>query len=672
MLRKAMSVHASIRRVKTIFSVIASPSRLDVLKILNTKGPMTYSELKTLAGFKAKKESGKFAYHLRKLLRQSLIAQNRAERKYMLTTLGRLVLNSAKQIEEQALLESGRLFVRSSRHKMEEFTTDRITHSLVTEAGMPVELAQRVASEAESRIYKFQTAYLTAPLIRELVNSILIEEGLEEYRHRLSRLGMPVYDVTEEFEKVGQSQYGLESLVNRTANSVLSEYLLLIQLPRDVADSHLSGDIHISNAGYWSLKPDTLFVNLAAGDAKTLSFQGKFPYMPGPDFGKGTALKMMQTNYLLTREAGRDIYYAGFSETLAGAGTEDAKNILAGLTYSYLQSGDGPRMVLEVDGRSKATFDSITSAYLQYCRATPVPSICLAVVNSSSIGKSGFDALAEATLSNGVLVFNNDPETKRSVSGSSVENFSKAGPMVLDSVSVNMPRIALEAQNDDVYFRAKTTLQLENAVNALKMRRRLIESNFKGGLLPSLSMCDGMVYSESPYLRINMTGLREALSLVEPDASSEELLELQSETIQTADDHLSSIKDGEGMVFQVMLTVDESAERFPQLDKAKFGRAKMKGLSSDAYEQGVGLSSDSLGDRAKVASANTVLKEVKGGALVRLELPVGRGEPSGETLAKAASVLNFFVAVPELRVCRKCGAKNDTESSHCSRCGGPI
>ena len=58
-------MQAAPRRVKTIYSVIASPQWLELLRILNIKGPLTYSALKTLAGFKSKKESGKFAYHIR-------------------------------------------------------------------------------------------------------------------------------------------------------------------------------------------------------------------------------------------------------------------------------------------------------------------------------------------------------------------------------------------------------------------------------------------------------------------------------------------------------------------------------------------------------------------------------------------------------------------------------
>ena len=82
-------LQSTSKRVRMIFSVMASPNRIDILRILNSKGPLTYSELKSLAGFKSKKESGKFAYHLRKLLRQSLVALNKSERRYTITNLGK-------------------------------------------------------------------------------------------------------------------------------------------------------------------------------------------------------------------------------------------------------------------------------------------------------------------------------------------------------------------------------------------------------------------------------------------------------------------------------------------------------------------------------------------------------------------------------------------------------
>jgi len=84
-------LQSTSKRVRMIFSVMASPNRIEILRILNSKGPLTYSELKSLAGFKSKKERGKFAYHLRKLLRQSLVALNKSERRYTITNLGKLV-----------------------------------------------------------------------------------------------------------------------------------------------------------------------------------------------------------------------------------------------------------------------------------------------------------------------------------------------------------------------------------------------------------------------------------------------------------------------------------------------------------------------------------------------------------------------------------------------------
>ncbi|MGA1975095.1 MAG: anaerobic ribonucleoside-triphosphate reductase [Conexivisphaerales archaeon] len=672
-----MSTQGSVRRVKTIFSVIASPSRLEILKILNAKGPMTYSELKTLAGFKSKKESGKFAYHLRKLLRQNLIAQNRAERKYMLTTLGRLVLNAAKQIEEQALLESGRLFVRSSRHRMEEFTTDKIVHSLVTEAGMPVELAQRVSSEAESRIYKFQTAYLTAPLIRELVNSILIEEGLEEYRHRLSRLGMPVYDVTENLEKLGEGPYGLEGVFNQTAGSVLSEYLMLIQLPRDVVDSHLSGDIHIANVNYWGLRPDALFLNISDQSLSLSRLGAKFPHTPREGFentDEEKLTKLLSLSYLLTREAGREVFLSGFTD-LAQKLDFDSRgysSLFYMMAYAFPEGAERPKVELEVDATkaSGGLLASLLKGYLDYVKATPSPSIGLAVMNSEKLEKSAYKALAEIARNNGMISFAKGSGKRRTFQGLCVDDFKKGGPVVLDSISINLPRVALDTHNDEVYFRARVTMQLENAVNALRVRRHLIQSNVKNGLLPGLDILSNLLYFESPLLRVNLTGLEDSLKLVSPDLSTKELMDLQEKTIAAANQYLETAgKEGEEK-FSLVLTTDDSASRFPQLDVERFGRAKMKNLNSSRYSQAFSIDAKELDADSTGARLSELDEKIGGGVLARLSLPVSDLNDAAKLLEKANAKLPFFSVQPLLVTCKKCGNKEVAGTERCGVCGG--
>src|ERR671937_2815945 len=212
--KKGGLLESASKRVRMIFSVMASPNRIDILRILNTKGSATYSELKALAGFKSKKESGKFAYHLRKLLRQLLVALNKAERRYTITNLGKLVLSLERQIEERSIIESGKMYVRTSKQSIEEFNSHKIVQSLVREANMPLEQAHKITEEVENKVYRFQTAYLTSSLIRETVNSVLIEHGHEEYRNKLARVGLPSSDIADLLNDVGRAKNGVDSILS--------------------------------------------------------------------------------------------------------------------------------------------------------------------------------------------------------------------------------------------------------------------------------------------------------------------------------------------------------------------------------------------------------------------------------------------------------------------------
>src|ERR671931_996162 len=270
--KKGGLLESASKRVRMIFSVMASPNRIDILRILNAKGPLTYSELKALAGFKSKKESGKFAYHLRKLLRQLLVALNKAVRRYTITNLGKLVLSLARQIEERSIIESGKMYVRTGRHTIEEFNSHKIIQSLVREANLPLEQAQKITEEVENKIYKFQTAYLTSSLIRETVNSVLIEHGHEEYRNKLARMGLPSSNIVE---MLSAETATVDGVMARTAGSVFSESLVFNRLPKDIADMHLAGEINISNSGVWGMLPDTIFLDVSELE-DGLDLKGRF------------------------------------------------------------------------------------------------------------------------------------------------------------------------------------------------------------------------------------------------------------------------------------------------------------------------------------------------------------------------------------------------------------
>ena len=59
-------LQSTSKRVRMIFSVMARPNRIDILSILHSKGPLPYSELKSLAGFKSKKRKWQICIPLEK------------------------------------------------------------------------------------------------------------------------------------------------------------------------------------------------------------------------------------------------------------------------------------------------------------------------------------------------------------------------------------------------------------------------------------------------------------------------------------------------------------------------------------------------------------------------------------------------------------------------------
>jgi anaerobic ribonucleoside-triphosphate reductase len=246
----------------SIFDAASAPVRLQILRLLSIKGSLQYTEIMFQLKLDPVRDAGKFVYHLRSLTSTGLVTLDKKTKKYELTELGRMIVSFARDMDEYVNVKRGKLYVRTSRLAIEEFHRNKIAKSLVVEAGVPQEIADEIAAEAEDRLIRLRTVYLTAPLIREFVNAILIEKRLEEYRHKLTRLGMPVYDVAQLIRNAGDSQLSADFVHRSSAKSVLSEYVLLNCLPHKLSDAHLSGSIHIANLENWILKPNEIVHDL--------------------------------------------------------------------------------------------------------------------------------------------------------------------------------------------------------------------------------------------------------------------------------------------------------------------------------------------------------------------------------------------------------------------------
>ena len=243
-----------------VLKAVSSPLRLQILNLLFDKSALSYSELMNQLKMNPSRDAGRFAYHLKFMLKAELVEADVEAKKYCLTDLGKMVLDVADRVEKKAVKPRGML-VRTSHLTMEEFDVNKIANALIREAKVPAELAQKAAKEAEKRLIKSKTKYLTASLIREIVNSILVEKGYEEYRHKLTRVGMPIHEVTVLIEAKDTNQ-DCATTINKAGQTVLGEYTLLNIFPRDIADAHLSGVIHIDGLGTWILKPNEVVHDL--------------------------------------------------------------------------------------------------------------------------------------------------------------------------------------------------------------------------------------------------------------------------------------------------------------------------------------------------------------------------------------------------------------------------
>ncbi|RLI94338.1 MAG: anaerobic ribonucleoside-triphosphate reductase [Candidatus Altiarchaeales archaeon] len=152
-----------------------------------------------------------------------------------------------------------RLRVRTSRTTLETFDRKHIVNSLVKETGIDRKLAEKIARDVGRELERMRLNYVTAPLIREIVNVKLLERGLERERAKYTRLGMPVYDVKDLIEKPHKEnanlQYNPETVHKLMADQISKEYALINVLPIELADSHMRGEIHIHDLDYFATRP---------------------------------------------------------------------------------------------------------------------------------------------------------------------------------------------------------------------------------------------------------------------------------------------------------------------------------------------------------------------------------------------------------------------------------
>ncbi|UCF44773.1 MAG: ArsR family transcriptional regulator [Candidatus Bathyarchaeota archaeon] len=612
----------STRGVK-VLKAVSSPLRLQILNLLFDKSALSYTELMTSLKMNPSRDAGRFAYHLKFLLKADLVEADAEAKKYCLTDLGKMVLDVAERVEKRAFKPRGML-VRTSQFTLEEFDAHKIANSLIKEAKVPADLAQKVAKEAEKRLRKSKTKYLTAPLIREVVNAILVEKGLEDYRHKLTRLGMPVYEVTLLIDAKKHAQDSTV-ILSKAGRTVFREYTLLNVFPRDIADAHVSGAIHVNGLGTWILKPHEVMHDLRFFYQNGLKLASSLELSAGPPQNLESALSIA-FNVLVhsSREINGmqtcdyfNVFLAPFVRKMNTARIKENLRLFILNVNQHVDAALGlelsvPKFIVDKaavgpEGKTFGTYADFTEesrllaslvievvAEESFPKPLLNPKLILKISSKALEDENSRIVLLKAhslAAKRGTPYFANVLQKKDKFAVFSASGLKLGAELTgdwetdalrtgcLGIVTINLPRIVHESEKDKNKFFEILKEQFELAARALSIKYRALRQRRRSSLPFIMQRSNGDTYFrlENCSRIINLAGFRESVESFCEKNSQEENVKFAEEIVKNVLTFKRKVGRKHGKrLFPVVIHSPKASKRLARLDIEKYGIAKVK------------------------------------------------------------------------------------------------
>ncbi|MBS7639666.1 MAG: anaerobic ribonucleoside-triphosphate reductase [Candidatus Bathyarchaeia archaeon] len=721
-----MVLSAKRRLGARILKAVSSNLRLSILKLLFDRGPLSYTEIMNLLKLSPSKDAGRFAYHLKVLLNMDLIEPDAETKKYVLTDLGKSVIDFASSLEERAFKK--KMLVRTSRLAIEPFDRNKIVESLVREAGVPIDLAQKIARETEERLFKLDTKYLTAPLIREFVNAILIERGLEEYRHKLTRLGLPVYDVTQLIRAMSSVSADVEAIRVAAGNRVIEEYTLLNVLPRDVADAHLSGTLNLDNLACWILKVDSFMHDLRFFFRSGLAFKGDTSIYVSVHPPKSFRAALQLTADILriasaeiSCEQGIDLFNIFLAPFIKHLSEEDIREELKHFLSSInLTVPTGVSIGIEVtvpsfleECRAIGPEGNFVGSYGDYAEESRILASLIfdafsevghlkPIFNPSPVIKIRPEALndevekiiyeAHILATYGLPYFANAP-LEKPASYMAVGHIFHADwrrDWELDtirvgcvgSVSINMPRAFYESRGDRRLFFENLYDFSEKALRALEIKYLTIKQRANEGLLPFLiqgGRSDPYCRLEGSLFLLNLVGLNETVQLATKSTilEGDESLKFAGEIASYLTEVVSRYSRKRDMRFAMSLAPSaEVSRRMATLDVERYGLAEVNVSGSrerPCYSDVSSIYNGNIPLKRYLSIEERLQQLFSGSHVVRIPVSEDKADPENllsitKEILSSSNIPLFTYDIP-LTYCGRCNKIFHGERQKCPSCG---
>ncbi|MFN2435057.1 MAG: anaerobic ribonucleoside-triphosphate reductase, partial [Nitrososphaeraceae archaeon] len=159
----------------------------------------------------------------------------------------------------------------------------------------------------------------------------------------------------------------------------------------------------------------------------------------------------------------------------------------------------------------------------------------------------------------------------------------------LESLAINLPRLAYQSNKDETYFRARLALMIKPAISALLTRKNSILEMIRREMLPVMANITQMMQLSKMNLVINLTGIRESVyNILGHEFDGEKIIQKVLYTaveVASAQGKLA----GDDSIRIAMIT-DDSNTRLASLDSEKYGNLSHQAGNDSmirSYSQGL-------------------------------------------------------------------------------------
>jgi ribonucleoside-triphosphate reductase len=493
---------------------------------------------------------------------------------------------------------------------------------------------------------------------------------------------------------------GVDSIMSKASSSIFSEHLIINTLPKDIADMHLAGEINISNSGVWGLIPDTIFLDINDFVEGKLDVKGKFLNVCRvtdlnnlDDFV--TAMPILIS--LLSKEASTEIVLSGILQLLVRQ-IKEPNDITSQFARILMMSSTAPSnsypfsglpittITIPVDEFDTKSICGLLNGYKKYVDSTPIPRIGLSLNYNSNNNRrinDHSDYIASTVSAGGIVSISQNVVRGSKGIRKLSDSITSTAVMTLQSMSINLPRLAYQSNKDETYFRARLALMIKPAIDAMIARKKIITDLIRKGIIPTLASTQFMQHGITNIV-INLTGAKESVyNILGHDYNNNGVEVLQKVLKTTVDVAMDHGKQLGGNSIGIAMVPDDSAKRFAKLDSDKYGKVSLSSTQqiTSSYSQELTLngkelllstSADDNRSRSIIEECISIDNLLNGGLCVNVDMNnLSSASELKNAIEVASSSLQFFHPSIKLVVCNTCGNKSIQSAGKCKFCKSP-